>query len=112
MKTEGKMSDLHLEKSTYNMVGGGTIGEWDIWRGEEVIFSTTDQLQAERMLDAMKKDREMKTDTELLAWVLSHCIVIYDSLEVDNRELLAELVEEMEQEQLDAYRENEPHEYE
>ena len=54
----------------------------------------------------------MKTDTELLDWVLDHCTVIFDSLEVDNRELLTELVEEMEQEQLDAYRENEPHEYE
>lgn len=56
--------------------------------------------------------QKMKTDTELLDWVLSHCIVIHDSLEVDNRELLTELMEEIEQEQLDAYRENEPHEYE
>ncbi len=54
----------------------------------------------------------MKTGTELLDWVLDHCTVIFDSLEVDNRELLTELVEEMEQEQIDAYRENEPHEYE
>lgn len=54
----------------------------------------------------------MKTDEELLDWVLDHCTVIFDSLEVDNRELLAELMEEMEEEQLNAYRENEPHEYE
>ncbi len=54
----------------------------------------------------------MKNDEELLDWVLDHCTVIFDSLEVDNRELLAELVEEMEQEQQEAYMENEPHEYE
>ena len=61
---------------------------------------------------AFRMEKEMKNDEELLDWVLDHCTVIFDSLEVDNRELLAELVEEMEQEQLDAYRENEPHEYE
>ena len=106
------MNNLQLTKSTFNMIGGGTVDEWDVWRGDEIIFSTTDQLQAERMFDAIKKGHAMKTDTELLDWVLDHCTVIFDSLEVDNRELLTELVEEMEQEQLDAYRENEPHEYE